>query len=398
MSCPEGFKVSREGRAILCIPDPELYKRENGAYEPAWAPVFYNPVMIENRDIAIAFLRWASQRRTLRLVVDPLASTGVRGIRIALEVPQVSEVIMSDIDNYAVNVMNINIRLNNVESKVKAVHSDANELLFLLSRQKAKIEYVDIDPFGSPAPFAFAALYAVRNGGYVAFTATDLASLEGKYPQKLYRRYGVIGRKSIISKDIAIRNLLAFLAREAAKIDRVVIPLVSYYSRHYIRLYIRVIKGGLRANELLSKCIGSIVVCDRCGFVEYFATLDTYNVIKCPICDSELSLIRFTWICSIKDSEVIEKMCNIVTSDEVFAIESKRLTLRISREAEAEGKIYRISAIARALRRNMPSPERVVLCLKEIGFRAARSHMYPDGVVTEAPYEIVRECVAASRS
>ena len=398
MSCPEGFKVSREGRAILCIPDPELYKRENGVYEPAWAPVFYNPVMIENRDIAIAFLRWASQRRTLRLVVDPLASTGVRGIRIALEVPQVSEVIMSDIDDYAVNVMNVNIRLNNVGSKVKAVHADANELLFLLSRQKAKIEYVDIDPFGSPAPFAFAALYAVRNGGYVAFTATDLASLEGKYPQKLYRRYGVIGRKSIISKDIAIRNLLAFLAREAAKIDRVVIPLVSYYSRHYIRLYIRVIKGGLRANELLSKCIGSIVVCDRCGFVEYFATLDTYNVIKCPICDSELSLIRFTWICSIKDSEVIEKMCNIVTSDEVFAIESKRLALRISRETEAEGKIYRISAIARALRRNMPSPERVVLCLKEIGFRAARSHMYPDGVVTEAPYEIVRECVAASRS
>ena len=397
MSCPEGFKVSREGRAILCIPNPELYKRENGVYEPAWAPVFYNPVMIENRDIAIAFLRWASQSRTLRLVVDPLASTGVRGIRIALEVPQVSEVIMSDINDYAVSVMNINIRLNNVESKVKAIHADANELLFMLFRQKAKIEYIDIDPFGSPAPFAFATLYTVKNGGYVAFTATDLAPLEGKYPQKLYRRYGVIGRKSIISKDIAIRNLLAFLAREAAKIDRVVIPLVSYYSRHYIRLYIRVIEGGLRANELLSRCIGSIAICDRCGFVEYFATVDTCNITKCPICGSKLSLTRFTWICSIKDSEVVAKVCNIVNSDEVFAIESKRLALRIGREADVEGKLYRISVMARALRRNMPSPERVVLCLKEIGFRASRSHVYPDGVVTEAPYEVVRECISASK-
>ena len=393
MSCPEGFKVCREGRAILCLPDPERYKRENGVYEPAWAPVFYNPVMVENRDIAIAFLRWVSQSRTLRLVVDPLASTGVRGIRIALEVPQVSQVIMSDIDEYAVSVMNINIRLNNVESKVKALHADANELLFSLFRQKAKIEYIDIDPFGSPAPFTFAALYAVRNGGYVAFTATDLAPLEGKYPQKLYRRYGVIGRKNIISKDIAIRNLLAFLAREAAKIDRVITPLIAYYSRHYIRIYLRVIEGGLRANELLSKCIGSIAICDRCGFVKYFTAIDMQSAIKCPICGSELSLVRFTWICSVRDGEVIAKVCNIINSDEVFAEETKRLALRLGREAEAEGKLYRISAMARTLRRNMPSPEHVVSCLREVGFKAARSHIYPDGVVTEAPYEVVRECI-----
>ncbi|HIP56951.1 MAG TPA: hypothetical protein EYH02_02625 [Ignisphaera aggregans] len=393
MSCPEGFKVCREGRAVLCLPNPELYKREDGVYEPAWAPVFYNPVMVENRDIAIAFLRWASQSRTLRLVVDPLASTGVRGIRIALEVPQISEVVMGDIDEYAVNIMNINIRLNNVESKVKALHADANELLFSLFRQKAKIEYIDIDPFGSPAPFAFAALYTIRNGGYIAFTATDLAPLEGKYPQKLYRRYGVIGRKNIISKEVAIRNLLAFLAREAAKIDKVIIPLVAYYSRHYIRVYLRIAEGGLRANELLSKCIGSIVICDRCGFVEYFTAIDMQSVTKCPICGSELSLTRFTWICSIRDKEVTMKVCDIVSSDEVFAVETKKLALRLSQEAEAEGKLYRVSAIARALRRNMPSPERVVSCLREVGFRAARSHVYPDGVVTEAPYGVVRECV-----
>ena len=46
----------KEGLAKVLVPDPSKYKRPNGVYEPAWAPVFYNPKMKENRDIAVLAL------------------------------------------------------------------------------------------------------------------------------------------------------------------------------------------------------------------------------------------------------------------------------------------------------------------------------------------------------
>ncbi len=394
ITCPEGFKLGREGRATLCLPDPELYKRADGVYEPAWAPVFYNPVMVENRDLAIALLHAVISELPAIRVVEPLAGTGVRGIRMVLEVPDIAEVIMGDADERAVKLMEINAEINQVSSKIRIVCADANELLFSLLRQRIRVDYVDIDPFGSPAPFTYAAVSSVRRGGYVALTATDLAPLEGKYPQKLYRRYGVIGYRNIVSKEVAIRNLIAFTAREAAKIDRVIVPVFAYYSRHYIRVYVKVLEGGLRASEMLSRCIGSLVVCNNCGYVRQIHGIDVHGMERCPICNSATSIVRFTWVCKVKEPDVVRKVCSIIEQGDVFAAQSKKLAQRLALEAEIEGSVYRISAISRFLRRNMPSPQRVVECLQSMGYRAARSHLYHDGVVTDAVYEEVQRCVA----
>ncbi len=393
ITCPEGFKLGREGRATLCLPDPELYKRADGIYEPAWAPVFYNPVMVENRDLAIAFLHAVISELPAMRVVDPLAGTGVRGIRIALEVPDVAEIVMGDVVKRAVKLMEINTEINRVSSKIRIVYADANELLFSLLRQRVRVDYVDIDPFGSPAPFTYAAVSSVRRGGYVALTATDLAPLEGKYPQKLYRRYGVIGCRNIVSKEVAIRNLIAFIAREAAKIDRAIVPVFAYYSRHYIRVYVKVLEGGLRASEMLSKCIGALIVCNNCGYVRRIHGIDVHGMERCPVCNSATSIVRFTWVCRVRELNVVRKVCNIVERDDIFATQSKKLAQRLAPEAEVEGSIYRVSAISRFLRRNMPSPQRVVECLQSMGYRAARTHLYHDGVVTDAEYEEVRQCV-----
>ncbi|HLD07017.1 MAG TPA: tRNA (guanine(10)-N(2))-dimethyltransferase, partial [Candidatus Nanoarchaeia archaeon] len=65
-----------EGRATITATAGAISKR---------LAVFYNPVMAYNRDISITLLRALGRRQLL--VADPLAGSGVRGIRFLKELP-----------------------------------------------------------------------------------------------------------------------------------------------------------------------------------------------------------------------------------------------------------------------------------------------------------------------
>jgi len=394
-ACPEGFKLIEEGLAKICIPDPELYRRSDGVFEPAWAPVFYNPAMITNRDITIVALR--ALGRSISLAVDSMASTGVRSIRMLLECPEVKHVIANDIDEDCVKIIEINAQLNNVSDRMEIHRLDCNELLYKLTRERRRADYVDIDPFGSPAPFLLAAFNAVMRRGVVGVTATDLAPLEGKYPRKLYRRYGIKGTKVLVSKSIAIRNLLAYMAKEAAKIDRVVKPLLAYWYRHYIRVYVEVDSGGLRASEALERCIGTIAYCNYCGYGRIVAEEDEAHIeelLRCPICGRQMAVIRDTWICRINDSEFTYQCFKEAEQCTSITLESKRIVLSVMCSSKVGDPLpIKISAIAKFLRRNMPKISTVIEKLNEIGYNAYRVLGTHDEIVTNAPYEEVLNIV-----
>ena len=80
----------REGRARILVPTLDESCGEPEQRLRSMAPVFYNPVMKTNRDTAVLVLR-AHQRDLGRGVdaCEPMAGSGVRGIRLALEVDDV---------------------------------------------------------------------------------------------------------------------------------------------------------------------------------------------------------------------------------------------------------------------------------------------------------------------
>jgi tRNA G26 N,N-dimethylase Trm1 len=50
-----------------------------------------------------------------------------------------------------------------------------------------RVEVVDLDPYGTAAPFIDGAVQCVADGGLLAVTCTDLAVLAGhQYPEKWY--------------------------------------------------------------------------------------------------------------------------------------------------------------------------------------------------------------------
>jgi tRNA (guanine26-N2/guanine27-N2)-dimethyltransferase len=398
MICPKGYILAVEGLAKICIPDPQLYKRENGLYEPSWAPVFYNPKMIENRDICIAFLKMMLKERRDIVVLDPLAATGVRSIRIALEVDPSRDFIalyMGDISLNAVEIMRHNIELNNINKNIFIRHADANELIYqLVRREGIAPSYIDIDPFGSPAPFVYAALNGVKRDGIVALTATDLAVLEGRYKSKLFRRYGVVGVKAAQSKDIALRVLLSFIIRAAAIYDRYIEPVISYAMNHYVRVYVKVSKGGLKADKILKNCLGVAWCCTNCSYsyMEYMES-NIYRSVRCPVCGGKLDPIYPIWICGIGDEKHIEKLVGIANEMYWLQKSSRMLLENIYRVSRVNSLITRLTYLAKVFKINVPSIYDIVECLQQKGFRASKSYIYSDGVATNASINDLIECM-----
>ena len=379
----------REGKALVYIPDPEE-ARASGRLEPAWLPVFYNPVMEFNRDISVvalqAYMEGLAPRSPI-IAVEPLTATGVRAVRYSLEVDGLEAVHAGDIDGMAVALARTNVSLNGVEGRVKVHHADARELIFRLRREGVPVLFVDIDPFGTPAPFIESAIAVIGRGGLLAVTATDLAVLEGGKPATARRRYGVRVRKIAPSKEVAVRALIAFIAMKAAMYDKAVRPLLSYYADHYVRLYLAVERGAGRADRMLERDIGCIVYDERLG---------TARLEKSDCRDP--GALYPMWASSIFDEAFVAKCFRLLESRYRYLGTYKRsykFLKTLLEESRVGGEFihHRIDSIASKARVNMPPASLILEELERRGFRASRTVFTPIGIRTNAGEEFLVEIV-----
>jgi tRNA (guanine26-N2/guanine27-N2)-dimethyltransferase len=62
---------------------------------------------------------------------------------------------------------------------------DYSTLLYAHREEPDRVDVVDLDPYGTAAPFIDSAVQSVSDGGLLAVTCTDLAVLAGSnYPEK----------------------------------------------------------------------------------------------------------------------------------------------------------------------------------------------------------------------
>ncbi|MCJ7762220.1 50S ribosomal protein L11 methyltransferase, partial [Candidatus Bathyarchaeota archaeon] len=165
-------EMVKEGKVAVLVPKLAAFVTQPSDYAPSKAPVFYNPVMELNRDIAVLALQ-AYQRVVNReiSVCEPLTSSGIRGVRFATEIRGVKNVLISDINERAFNLAKHNVHLNGLTERVTVQHKDANCLLSCHGAPHKRFDVVDVDPFGSPVPYLDSAIRALRNNGLLAVTA-----------------------------------------------------------------------------------------------------------------------------------------------------------------------------------------------------------------------------------
>ena len=213
-------EIVKEGKVQVLVPKLEAYGVTPSDYAPSRAPVFYNPVMEFNRDLTVlAFKAYQHMVNKEISICEPFTSQGIRGVRFATEIAGVSSVLVGDINQRAFELAKHNVRLNGLEKLVNVLHKDANCVLSCHASPSKRFDIVDIDPFGTPAPFLSSAIRALRNHGLLAATATDLAPLCGVHAKACFRKYGGKPLRTEYCHEIAIRLLAGCTAVLAAKHD-----------------------------------------------------------------------------------------------------------------------------------------------------------------------------------
>lgn len=235
------MKTAREGRAVISVYSGKISKR---------LPVFYNPVMKLNRDMAVLLLN------TLPLsgmrIADPLAGTGIRSIRFLKELDKskVAQLYINDSNPVFLKNVKANLKLNRIRltNRIHLANKDAN--LFLL--QNRGFDYIDLDPFGSPVPFLDAAVRRISKNGILAVTATDTSALCGSYANVCLRKYWARPLNNHLMHEIGLRILIRKVQLVAAQYDKALTPIVSYAREHYMRAFFQVVKGKRQADDILA--------------------------------------------------------------------------------------------------------------------------------------------------
>ena len=231
-----------EGTTSAYVPKQET--KQKGPGKKQGLP-FYNPAMELNRDFSIALVQWfihTTKKKHLSLL-DGLAATGIRGMRFIHELSGSFDVTINDWSKEAYTVILKNASYSKSDL-LRCTHEDLNQLLL-----KQSFDYIDVDPFGSPVLFIDAAMKSIRHQGILAVSATDTAALCGVYPKVCKRRYGADSYHGSGMHEVGLRILLGFIAREAAKHECGIRPILSYKTDHYFRLYLQVLHKVEWANR-----------------------------------------------------------------------------------------------------------------------------------------------------
>ncbi len=395
-------ELVQEGKVKVLVPKLKAFAKLPSEYAPSKAPVFYNPVMELNRDMAVLALQTHQQMMNREIsVCEPLTSSGIRGIRFAAEVKGVKQVLINDINEKAIQLASHNVQMNGLNGKITMQNEDANRLLSCYNAPLKRFDAIDVDPFGSPAPYIDSALRALRDGGLLALTATDMAPLCGVHPKACIRKYGGKPLRTEYCHELATRLLAGCLATMAAKQDIGIRILFSHCTDHYIRVYAIIAYSAKKADESIRN-MGYVLHCANCFHRE--TTKGLFGLqpsTKCSECGSKIDFAGPLWLGKIIDGQFCELMerkakhIPLKNSGKIW----KTLTLTKC-EANAPITYYVLDAISDKLTLPVPSVNTLLQTLHQKGFQAVRTHFDSKGIKTDASANVMkallREVVAAN--
>ena len=296
---------------------------------------------------------------------EMLAATGVRGLRLRVEAGIPSALLLTERNELAFELLRRNVEAQGLEG-VRAARADARE-----PPAESAFDYVDLDPYGTPVPFVPSALRALREGGVLAVTATDMPVLAGPARSVCLRRYGSRPIRGRLGPEGGLRILMAYLDREARARSRALAPLFAYVGTHHVRLFARVVAA---MHDPDPSVIGTIDPRTWTG----------------PEIDAR-GPVGPLWLGPLFSPEIVAAL----DTPEGLASpgEATRFIERVRAEAGVPVPFYYETNLL-AHRLSLPEPpslDQLILALRTRGFRASRTHARPEGVRSDAPRSVVQE-------
>jgi tRNA (guanine26-N2/guanine27-N2)-dimethyltransferase len=365
----------REGGVEVEVPGAR-----DGASEGSGDDVFFNPTQELNRDVTVATLRAYREREPrAESYLDAMAASGIRGVRAAAEGYDAT---CADLDPDAVELARANLARNDLPGE--AVERDANVLLHDPDRV---FDVVDVDPFGTPIPFADAAFANARN--LVCVTATDTAPLCGAHLNSGIRKYAAVPRNTEYHAEMGLRVLLSAMVRTAARYDAAAVPILSHVSRHYARTYLELDHRATRADAAIER-LGHVHHCEDCLARTHEAGLLADPPDACPVCDGDRVLTAGpVWLGSVCDPAFVRAVREAVTDDMGEAAKARRTLDTLADELDAPTH-YDQHRLCKLWGRSANAMDEFLVDLRAAGFEASRAHYAGTAFKTDASVDEIR--------
>ncbi|USP73949.1 uncharacterized protein yc1106_01223 [Curvularia clavata] len=176
-------------------------------------------------------------------ILDALSATGLRALRYAQEIPFATAVTANDMSQNAVDSIKLNVKHNRLEDTITANTGNAIAYMYSFCDKKG-YDVIDLDPYGTAAPFIDAAIQAINDDGLLCVTCTDSAIFASHgYLEKTYSQYGGLPFKGEPCHEGGLRLILHAIASSAARYGMAIEPLLSLSIDYYIRVFVRVRKA-----------------------------------------------------------------------------------------------------------------------------------------------------------
>ncbi|WP_435100414.1 tRNA (guanine(26)-N(2))-dimethyltransferase [Halarchaeum sp. P4] len=362
-----------EGAVTVEVPEQSGEAIEDG--------VFFNPEQELNRDLTVATLRAYREREPrAETYLDAMAASGVRGVRAAADGWDATLV---DRDPDAVALAEGNLARNDCEGEV--LHDDANAVLW--DPQRA-FDVVDLDPFGTPAPFLDAAFANTRD--MVCVTATDTAPLCGAHFQSGIRKYQTVPRNTEYHAEMGVRVLLSAMARSAARFDVGVTPLLTHATRHYVRTYVDLTHSASAANDAVD-ALGHVYHCPECLWREHDYGLHAARPDACPNCDGHNLLSAGPlWLDATREDAFVANVRDQLSEDMNTAEKADDLLADLSAELDQPTHYDQHKLYGRWGEPAVGMDE-FLTALRDAGFDASRTHYGGTTFKTDADVAEIRD-------
>lgn len=356
---PAPMRIS-EGSALIEIPQG----------------VFYNPEMEFCRDVSALVVAAAAKRRAS--LCDSMCASGVRGVRYARE-SGMGDVVFVDVNPDACAAARKNAAKNGLK-RFCVVLSELNR--FFLSG--SRFDVIEIDPFGTPAPYLHNAMRAAQRNALLSVTATDVAVLCGAHADACMKNYAAKPLNNEYCHETAARILLGKIAREAAEHNAGIKPLFTLSHRHYIKTFVQLVHGAKNAVESV-RSLGFLAHCSACMHREARKGIAPALPEKCPECAGQLQRAGPLWLGALWDRKTVKKAAalNDKAAYKNSPAIAKTLALMLE-ECAAPASYYNVHLACRKLGITPPKMDAVMSALKREGFAATRTHFADNSIRTDA--------------
>ncbi|RFU24532.1 hypothetical protein B7463_g11807, partial [Scytalidium lignicola] len=386
-------------------------------------------------------------------ILDALSATGLRALRYAKEIPFTTSVTANDLLPEATKSIRLNIQHNKLEDKIKTITGNAITHMYSCiggpmdkkGFAMPKYTVIDLDPYGTAAPFLDAAVQSVADNGLLCVTCTDAGVwASNSYPEKAFSLYGGTPIKGQHSHEGGLRLILHSIATTAARYGYAVEPLLSLSIDFYARVFVRVYKSPADVKFLAGRTM-VVYNCDvGCGawttqmiarnklapnkkgsgyFYKHVFSPGPTTGEYCPHCGTKTHMAGPMYAGPLHSREFIKRILDdlpnvskdtYATTERIEGMLSVALEETLSpREEDTNSPYYQTdptkpkkydpttidhypflfipSVLSKFLHCVTPQENALRGALRHLGYRVTRSHTKPGSIKTDAPWEVIWE-------